>query len=229
MSVFSFSNVLVSIAICASLGDSFVNLLLPSRRPMMMLLQAENKLTTIEDQDAVIANPIAFLDPKDSENVIMCYVDAVALIDNVEYSVGYPCNHPVDVAYADEEGGHEDGLVPLESDDPLLDELFPMCKYMLEEEYPFDLTLCRTPATLTVEGDLGIEEDADDEGDDEGAPVADVLLTLEHKGKEYKLVRPTDSLLLVGKEKEGNMEQRTLLDDKESDVVMPTLMEMLGI
>ena len=58
-------------------------------------LHAENKLTLIQDQD-VIATPIAFRLEDDSSNkkkeneesVIMCYVDCIAKINDVDYSVG---------------------------------------------------------------------------------------------------------------------------------------------
>ena len=57
-------------------------------------LHAENKLNLIQDED-VIATPIAFrLEDSSSrkkegeESVIMCYVDCIATIDDVDYSVG---------------------------------------------------------------------------------------------------------------------------------------------
>ena len=57
-------------------------------------LHAENKLNLIQDEDA-IATPIAFrLEDSSSnkkegeESVIMCYVDCIARIDDVDYSVG---------------------------------------------------------------------------------------------------------------------------------------------
>lgn len=76
--------------------DSFAFLPQQQSRPSCRLA-AENKLSTIEDQD-LVAKPIAFLDPDGSENAIMCHVDAIATIDDVDYSVGYPCDHAVDVS-----------------------------------------------------------------------------------------------------------------------------------
>eukprot|EP00546_Thalassionema_frauenfeldii_P012807 CAMPEP_0178915260 /NCGR_PEP_ID=MMETSP0786-20121207/11923_1 /TAXON_ID=186022 /ORGANISM="Thalassionema frauenfeldii, Strain CCMP 1798" /LENGTH=187 /DNA_ID=CAMNT_0020588341 /DNA_START=272 /DNA_END=832 /DNA_ORIENTATION=+ len=187
-----------------------------------MAFDSEEKLSTIEDPE-VVAKPIAFLDPDDSENAIMCHVDAIARIDDVDYSVGFPCDHAVDFAYVDKID-NEEGLILVENDDPIVDELFPICKQILAKEYPTKITLHRTPATLTLKGDLGIEENEDDENDVE---VADILLTTEHNGKEYKLVRPTDIMLLVGRVNEENKEQRILINDDESDEVMPALMEML--
>ena len=114
-----------------------------------------------------------------------------------------------------------------------MDDLFPICKTIIEEENAdAKLALYRTPATLTLAGNLGIDDDEDDdeedEEDDEGE-AADLLLTFEHEGKEYSLVRPTDLMLLVGKVDEKDVERRVLIDDEESETIMPTLMEMLGL
>ena len=56
-------------------------------------LYAEDKLTLIQDQDA-IAMPIAFRledssnKKENEESVIMCYIDCIAKINDVDYSVG---------------------------------------------------------------------------------------------------------------------------------------------
>mmetsp|Transcript_33769 Transcript_33769/g.68125 ORF Transcript_33769/g.68125 Transcript_33769/m.68125 type:complete len:257 (-) Transcript_33769:1274-2044(-) len=201
---------------------------------------AENKLTLIDDPDAV-ATPVAFVDESikkskgerrlDEENAIMCHVDATALIDDVEYSVGYPCDHAVDIAYIEADDNGEEGLILIEADDPLMDDLFPVCKKIVEEENKdAKLALYRTPATLTLAGNLAID-DVDDDDDqneeEEGGEEADLLLTFDCKGKEYVLVRPTDLMLLVGKA--GNEDEMILIDDEESDRIMPALMDMLGL
>ena len=206
---------------------------------------AGNKLTLIDDPDAV-ASPVAFVDAAikskgegraDEEHVIMCHVDATALIDGVEYSVGYPCDHAVDIAYIETDDSGEEGLILIETDDPLMDDLFPVCKKIVEEENKdAKLALYRTPATLTLTGNLAIDDADDDdqneegEEEEEGGEEADLLLTFDCKGKEYTLVRPRDLLLLVGKaDSDGNKDQMILIDDEESEKIMPSLMDMLGL
>lgn len=76
-------------------ADAFVPTFSPAHagNTGVSALHAENKLTLIEDQD-VIATPIAFRLEDSSnkkegeESVIMCYVDCIASIDSVDYSVG---------------------------------------------------------------------------------------------------------------------------------------------
>lgn len=216
-------------------------------RPLCMSA-SENKLTTISDTDDV-AHPVAFVfsqTPSSSsdaatENKIMCHIDAVATISDVNYSVGYPCDHAVDIACIDIESGADadsddeeggEGLIFIEEDDPLMDQLFPICKTMFEKDKAnAKLALFRTPCTLTLAGNLQIDDDEDEDGDDEGVEfAADLLLSFDYDGKEYNLLRPTDLMLLVAKDDpSGNAEQRILISDEESEEIMPALMEMLGL
>ena len=111
-----------------------------------------------------------------------------------------------------------------------MDSLFPICKRVMEEDNKdAKLALYRTPATLTLAGALGIDDDEIEEDSEDEEDEADLLLTFDYNGKEYQLVRPTDLLLLVGKQDEANQEQRILIDDAESEQIMPTLMDMLGL
>ena len=71
--------------------------------------------------------------------------------------------------------------------------------------------------------------DDDDDEDEDEVEAADLLLSFEYEGQEYNLVRPTDLMLLVGKVDDDDKEQRVLITDEESEEIMPTLMEMLGL
>jgi hypothetical protein len=51
----------------------------------------------------------------------------------------------------------------------------------------------------------------------------EILLSFEHRGKEFNLVRLLDPVLLVGKEDPENPERRILLSLEESEKVMPVL------
>jgi hypothetical protein len=105
------------------------------------------------------------------------------------------------------------------------------------------LTLTRTPQYLTLVGDVDLDDDDDDE-DDEQEYDADgeeeeedeevqIILTFDKDGTEYTLVRELEPMLLVGKAPQPEdlndvvtMDMRILLDAKESDAVVPKLMEM---
>ena len=194
------------------------------------LFMAENKLTMIDDADE-IAKPITFADStakKNVETAIMCHVDCLATISGTDYSVGYPCDNPVDVAYVD----GDDEFVPVEVDEPIMDDIFPVVQNILEENYKDDLKLYRTPATLTLAGNLAVDDEADEDAMDDandGESLAEMLLEFDHDGKEYCLVRPTDLMLLVAKADPNDEDGRILISDDESEEIMPILMEMLGI
>ena len=162
----------------------------------------------------------------------MCHVDCIAKINDVDYSVGFPVDHAVDIAIIEEDEDGEEGLTLLETDDESMDKLFAICKDLIEQDEDAKLTLYRTPATLTLAGNLGMDDedgDDDDDEDEDEVEAADLLLSFEYEGQEYNLVRPTDLMLLVGKVDDDDKEQRVLITDEESEEIMPTLMEMLGL
>ena len=133
---------------------------------------------------------------------------------------------------------------------------------IVEEEFGEELSLERTPQTLTLIGDLDDDDEDDDDDDDEeeddyNDSLADddeedveILLTFEHNGQEYNLVRLLDPVLLVGKTMEeeeedvpeelngsskGNKKKNKkkeqqqkciLLTPQESDKIMPILEQM---
>ena len=173
--------------------------------------------------------PIPFVDPA-SNSFIECYADSVATVNGVEYTIGVPCDYAVALTYIDDD---DQQLVPVELTDPLMDDIFPVAEAIVAEEFEEELVLQRTPQTLTLVGELeddDEEEFAEDndlsveDGEEEDEEV-EVLLSFEHRGKEYNLVRLLDPLLLVGKRDDGG-ENRLLLSKDESAEVMPVLEEM---
>jgi len=184
-------------------------------RPRIALF---NHLTQVSPDEA--QEPVPFLD-LDSNQFIECFIDAVANVDGVEYTIGVPCDHAVALCYFDE----EDQLVPVELDEELMDDVFPIAESIVAEEFGEELVLQRTPQTLTLVGELDEEdeEDEDEEDDDneDGEEEVEVLLSFEHREQEYNLVRLLDPVLLVGKE--VSQGKRNLLTPEESDIVMPKL------
>ena len=144
----------------------------------------------------------------------------------------FPVDNAVDIAFIEEDDDGEEGLVLIESDDELMDKLFPIAKELVEQDESAKLALYRTPATLTLAGNLGMDDDEDEEdedGEEDEEEAADLLLSFVFEGQEYNLVRPTDLMLLVGKQDADNRDGRVLINDDESEKIMPTLMEMLGL
>lgn len=205
-------------------------------RPSSKLQQASSGTTynKVSDEDDTV---IPFVDPE-TNSFIDCYADSiVTLPDGITYTVGEPCDYAVALGYVDEREG---GLVPLELDDPMMDDVFPVAELIIEEEFGEELSLQRTPQTLTLVGELeegegdeeddeddfGEEYDDDEEGVEDDEEEVEILLSFEHRDKEFHIVRLLDPVLLVGTTDTENEERRILLSPKKADAVMPTLEEI---
>jgi Protein of unknown function (DUF3727) len=194
--------------------------------------------------------PIPFIDHTGT-SFIECYADSVAHVNGVEYTIGVPCDYSVALCYFD--ATKDNQLVPVELDDALMDDIFPIAANIVAEEFDEELVLQRTPQTLTLVGELEDDDDDDEEDEDEDDEDDDdesdeeeveVLLTFEHRDKEYHLVRLLDPILLVGKVDNKNKkdskssstssslesspatENRILLTPEESNDIMPLLENM---
>lgn len=170
--------------------------------------------------------PIPFVE-SDNSAFIECYADSIAIINGVEYTIGSPCDHAVALCYFDD----EEELIPIELDEDLMDKIFNLAASIVEEEFGEELSLERTPQTLTLVGELeeGEEDDEDEDDEDmmnEDEEDVEVLLSFEHDDTEYCLVRLLDPVLLVGKGIFGDKQRVKLLTPEESDKVMPILEEM---
>ncbi|KAI2503141.1 Protein of unknown function (DUF3727) [Fragilaria crotonensis] len=181
-----------------------------------------NELHVVSNDDSQV--PIPFMD-LETNSFIECYVDAVAKVDGVEYTIGVPCDHAVALCYFDD----DDQLVPVELEEDLMDDVFPIAESIVAEEFGEELVLQRTPQTLTLVGELDEDDDEDQDEDDDDDSDSDeeeveVLLSFEHRDMEFNLVRLLDPVLLVGKEVVAG--QRVLLSPDESEKVMPELEKM---
>jgi hypothetical protein len=180
----------------------------------------EPTLSRISDDDEGV--PIPFID-KVHNSFIECYADSIATVNGVQYTIGVPCDYCVALCYLDDDGE----LIPIELHDKLMDDVYPICENIVNEQFGDELVLQRTPQTLTLVGELeeDDEEEDDDEEDDEEYDGDDVelLLSFEHRDKEFNLVRLMDPVLLVGKEDPEREDTRLLLTPQESEKVMPIL------
>ena len=100
----------------------------------------------------------------------------------------------------------------------------------MEEEFENELSLERTPQTFTLVGELEEgevdEKRAEESSLDEDEEDVEILLTFEHREKEYNLVRLLEPVLVVGKNTKGDSPQCILLSLEEADEVMPVLKEL---
>ena len=76
------------------------------------------------------------------------------------------------------------------------------------------------------EDDFGEEYDDDEEGMEDDEEEVEILLSFEHRDKEFHIVRLLDPVLLVGTTDTENEERRILLSPKNADAVMPALEEI---
>ena len=169
--------------------------------------------------------PIPFVDLQGA-SFIECYADSFTTINGVEYTIGVPCDYAVALCYFDD----QEQLIPVELDDDMMDDVFPIAASIVEEEFGEELSLHRTPQTLTLVGELEEEEDEEDDDDEDdmedGEEEVEILLSFEHRGKEFNLVRLLDPVLLVGKADPENGDRRVLLSVEESEQVMPVLEDL---
>ncbi|KAG7370911.1 DUF3727 domain containing protein [Nitzschia inconspicua] len=238
--------VLVSLGLLLNVGDSWWctdAFAPPIARQQPVILQQQSShimlaasssdsndaiLTRISEEDEGV--PIPFVD-KNANSFIECYADSIATVDGEEYTIGVPCDYCVALCYMDS----DNNLVPVELTDKLMDDIFPIAENVIMEEFGEELALQRTPQTLTLVGELEDDdeddEDDDDEDDDDdddddpydGEEEVELLLSFDHRDREYNLVRLMDPVLLVGKIDPERPDRRILLTPEESDKIMPTL------
>jgi len=166
--------------------------------------------------------PIPFLD-RTENSFIECYADSVITIKKSQYTIGVPCDYCVALCYFEGEN-----LIPVELNDDLMNDIFPIAENIVSEEFDEELVLQRTPQTLTLVGELeddenDRDEEEDDDDDDLNGEEVEVLLTFDHRDKEFNLVRMLDPVLLVGKTDAERPDLRILLTLEESEKIMPIL------
>ena len=173
-------------------------------------------LTRVPEEDEGV--PIPFVD-RTENSFIEAYADSIITVEGIDYTIGVPCDYCVALCYMEGEN-----LVPVELNDDLMDDIFPVAENIVSEEFDEELVLQRTPQALTLVGELEDDDIDDDEYDDsDGDEEVEVLLSFEHREKEFNLVRLLDPVLLVGKNDSERPDLRVLLTPEESEKVMPIL------
>jgi len=102
---------------------------------------------------------LCILEEPSTGRVIECYLDCMAIIDDVEYAVAYPRDWCVAIATENEDGI----LDPMDPTDPFMDELYPVMAETLRED---DIELLRTPVTFTLQGEFEDDDETGEEDED---------------------------------------------------------------
>lgn len=175
------------------------SLLQPPHQHITSLCMSQDTFIKRPDDDDTV---VSFVDlSSEGEKAIDCYIDSVATLNNIEYTIGTPCDYAVALCYFES----DEQLVPIELDDALMDDIFPVAEGIIEDEFGEELVLLRTPQTLTLIGELEESEMDEEEEDDMDEMAEDteeeveILVSFEEEGREYHLVRLLDPILLVGK------------------------------
>ena len=78
----------------------------------------ENTLIKVPDDDDTT---IPFVDTE-NPGFIECYADSLAEVNGVKYTIGSPCDNAVALCFFDD----NDQLIPIELDEDLMDDVFPI-------------------------------------------------------------------------------------------------------
>jgi hypothetical protein len=152
-------------------------------RPARLAMGASNVILTESD----VLDPVVLRDVKG--RAIECYVHShVQMVgdEDTRYIVGVPCDPCIEIC----EVGDNEEVYTIDESDDRMDLLFPVAAALLEED---DLFLARSAATLTLQGDLEMDEDSNSLVEDEE------LASFEYEGAEYCILRIVAPLLLVAK------------------------------
>ena len=99
----------------------------PRPKAPFILLKMSNHHVEEADEDiedgGYSDSPIPFVDVQNN-NFIECYTESVATVKGVQYTIGVPCDHAVALCSFDT----DDQLVPIDLDDPLMDDVYPVAE-----------------------------------------------------------------------------------------------------
>ena len=166
---------------------------------------------------------------------LACYVEHYFEAEGQKYVVLLPVDFPVEI-FAWRASGDEEELVPINNEEPEIDDIFPLAKAVLAEQ---NLTLKRTALSLTAGGEMpDIDEDEEsleyeevaieELGDDDDYEELQWLATFYQEEQGYSIYAPLNPLFIVARQvEEGKAE---LLSDEEQnklEPMLPTLEELI--
>ncbi|CAM9792994.1 unnamed protein product [Scytosiphon promiscuus] len=201
-----------------------------------MKKRVKNSLEEVSDELA--SKPVELECPRTGKTLV-CYAERIAVVSGERYLVAFPKDPAVAIAF-DENGE----VSPVPNDDPIMDELFPLAEACVADLGP-DVTLLRTPTTLTVKGLNELVEEKSEGGDDdadgeeelsgalegdaedeeEDADEVELLGEFLLEGEEFLIVRFLEPILILAKEQTPG--KYFLVDEEEEQDAIPLVDEML--
>eukprot|EP00752_Nemacystus_decipiens_P004488 g4098.t1 len=200
---------------------------------------------SLEEVSAELASkPVALECPRTGDTLV-CFAERVAVVGGERYLVAFPKDPAVAIAF-DENGE----VSPVPNDDPIMDQLFPLAEACVADLGP-DVTLLRTPTTLTVKGlnelveakereggdedgsggaidaddGEGVGEEEEEEDEDEEADEVELLGEFLLEGEEFLIVRFLEPILILAKEQAPG--KYMLIDEEEEQDTIPLVDDML--
>ncbi|WP_269623022.1 DUF3727 domain-containing protein [Prochlorococcus marinus] len=147
-------------------------------------------------------------------NELLCFLEQVVPINNVEYVLLTPVDTPVTL-FRLRESLDPELIETIEKKEPILE----MADVVLQE---YDLRLIRSAVTLTVTGELEEPEpeELEEKDFDEDSELYELLVNFKLKEEEYGLYIPLDPFFVVGKLIDG---QASVLEGEEFDKIQPLI------
>ncbi len=167
------------------------------------------------DHESHNNNEVPTLLVTDSQgNELLCFLEQVVPINQVEYVLLTPVDTPVTLFRL------------TENDEPLLVKTIDKKEPVLEvadvvlQEY--DLKLIRSAVTLTITGELEEPEpeELEEKDFDEDSELYELLVNFKVDNEEYGLYIPLDPFFVVGKITDGNA---IVLEGEEFDKIQPLI------
>jgi len=162
----------------------------------------------------------------ESGRSLLFYVEQSFSSKGVQYYLLMPVDPPVSIIFWDEQVDTDQAIIIEEEAE--IDEIFPKAEATLAEE---NLTLKRTPFTLTISGEIPEADDEDiltlevETERDWEAEEFQLLASFIHNEQEYGIYTPLVPLLFFAKETaNGNLE---LLSLEELKTIQPILEEWM--
>lgn len=112
-----------------------------------------------DDEDAEFGSMVVFHDPESGRS-IQCVQEFETVINGNRFVVGTPADTPATICTFNEEGD----LEPADTGSQVFEEMVAMFEAALEE---YNLILLRTAVTLTISGEMDVDDDMDGVTDDD--------------------------------------------------------------
>ncbi len=156
---------------------------------------------------------------------LACTVEHSLDIDGQNYVLLLPLDAPIEIfAWKDTTDIEAEDAVLIE-EEAVIDRIFPTAKAVLEE---LNLTLKRTAVTLTVEGDLPLDNEDEEEFDEEnfadGEEELQHLADFYYEDQEYSIYAPLDPFLILARMDSANRPQLLSTEElKQIEPYLPTI------